>query len=1151
MRISRLLLERYGRFENCALDFCAATPDLHVIYGANEAGKTTALAGICDLLFGFQPRSPYNFRFDYPLLRVGAELQEGGIVLACRRRKANTGSLVDERDKPINEGPLLAMLHGQNRETFRLSFGLDQDTLRRGGEAMLDASNDAGRALFAAGSGLTGISALLDDIEEEADGIWGVRSKAARTYTKAESDLKESLAAIKDKGLKAKAWTNARKALEKTGADLEDLKAKLSAVIAESRKVERVRRIASHVRLRASLIRQIEEGAGAPDIAVHNETAAEAAMNEAEEAARAGEAAERLCEDAARRMTEHQADPAILAEANAIENLIRDYGAVAKVGSDLKRIEEERTALGDDIENLRADAGIGAEAPLSQANVARLRHLAGEYAAGAASLREIESNEETLRERLKSPSGASATPMPDGEFTALAEAVDEARGLGADMDERCARARSSATAAAREAEAALGRLSPWSGNIEALASLAVPGSGEIDAAKSALTLQRDAVARAKEETRRIKEEVERLGLEIAGLPRGSVVSADELAASRQSRSESWMPLRGYILDHEPLEDAARATEEFEAGVEAADELADRRFSLAAASTRLLALEADKARCELHLAQAQRRGEATAEALSRMEDEWAEGLAAAGLPALEPVRLEGWLSRRIEALDALKECARIEEEAARDEARRDRALEALLALPGLPSGPGTSPETLAAALAQAERKRTQAELVKSEVASARRETKRTEDDLASQAGRKSVVVDAMTKHIEAWKDALSQSGLQLDIAGAETRLAVMDVLRQKIDEARGLDRRIAGMKRDTAEFSERLKALAERLGLDETEPGLLNDLHKRLSAARAAEILLEEIGREEARREGEAKAAAAKRAAALEALRPVLEMTGTKDMTELSRAIERSRALREARLSLAGCEKTILAEGEGYQLDELVADVAATDPDTLSARSADLQRDIDALNVSISAAAQAHGEAQRSFTDMEALAPGAAAAAAASDAEQAKAEMAAQAEAYILKRAQALMLKKVIETYRMRHQDPLLARAGEIFRTLTLGRYGSLDVALDGASPRLVGIRHDGKSAIGIEAMSEGTTDQLFLALRLASVEQSADAGIRLPFLADDLFVNFDDERAEAGFRVLGELAGRTQVLFFTHHRHLADIARNVFGPNGYSESKLG
>ncbi|MDP3673644.1 MAG: hypothetical protein Q8R44_00890 [Novosphingobium sp.] len=78
-----------------------------------------------------------------------------------------------------------------------------------------------------------------------------------------------------------------------------------------------------------------------------------------------------------------------------------------------------------------------------------------------------------------------------------------------------------------------------------------------------------------------------------------------------------------------------------------------------------------------------------------------------------------------------------------------------------------------------------------------------------------------------------------------------------------------------------------------------------------------------------------------------------------------------------------------------------------------------------------------------------------------------------------------------------------------------------------------------------------LALRLTAVEQSVAAGVRLPFLADDLFVNFDDERSEAGFRVLAKLAKSTQVLFFTHHPHLAAIARAVVGAEIHSECSLG
>ena len=56
--------------------------------------------------------------------------------------------------------------------------------------------------------------------------------------------------------------------------------------------------------------------------------------------------------------------------------------------------------------------------------------------------------------------------------------------------------------------------------------------------------------------------------------------------------------------------------------------------------------------------------------------------------------------------------------------------------------------------------------------------------------------------------------------------------------------------------------------------------------------------------------------------------------------------------------------------------------------------------------------------------------------------------------------------------------------------------------------------------------------------------------ADDLFVNFDDERAEAGFQVLAEIARSSQVLFFTHHPHLVEIAKAVVGVEFHSECRL-
>ena len=81
----------------------------------------------------------------------------------------------------------------------------------------------------------------------------------------------------------------------------------------------------------------------------------------------------------------------------------------------------------------------------------------------------------------------------------------------------------------------------------------------------------------------------------------------------------------------------------------------------------------------------------------------------------------------------------------------------------------------------------------------------------------------------------------------------------------------------------------------------------------------------------------------------------------------------------------------------------------------------------------------------------------------------------------------------------------------------------------------------VPGLSSGTEDQLFLALRIAAVEDYLTGALALPFVADDLFVNFDPERSAAGFEVLGQLAEQTQVLFYTHHPHLVEVAQETLG----------
>ena len=83
--------------------------------------------------------------------------------------------------------------------------------------------------------------------------------------------------------------------------------------------------------------------------------------------------------------------------------------------------------------------------------------------------------------------------------------------------------------------------------------------------------------------------------------------------------------------------------------------------------------------------------------------------------------------------------------------------------------------------------------------------------------------------------------------------------------------------------------------------------------------------------------------------------------------------------------------------------------------------------------------------------------------------------------------------------------------------------------------------VPVEGMSEGTRDQFYLALRLAYLEDYAARAEPAPFIGDDLFLTFDDARTAHGLEALAAVGDTIQPILFTHHRHVADLARARLG----------
>lgn len=124
----------------------------------------------------------------------------------------------------------------------------------------------------------------------------------------------------------------------------------------------------------------------------------------------------------------------------------------------------------------------------------------------------------------------------------------------------------------------------------------------------------------------------------------------------------------------------------------------------------------------------------------------------------------------------------------------------------------------------------------------------------------------------------------------------------------------------------------------------------------------------------------------------------------------------------------------------------------------------------------------------------------------------------------LSMEILYHTLRYGIEDPLpviIKRANEIFETLSYGRYTQIKL-----NQQQVKVVQFSGILFEVHELSQGTLEQLYIALRLAFVE-SAQSIVKLPIIIDDAFVNFDDRRKSSMYQVLQEMSKSIQILFFT------------------------
>lgn len=1144
MRLHRIDLIKYGKFTDRSLEFPQSSRDFHLIVGPNEAGKSTLRSAILDLLFGIPPRSPHAFLHPLNELRLGASVGNQSGTLEFQRAKAQKQTLRTTTDSVLPDNALMPFLGTADRNFFDQMFGLDHTRLVAGGNSILNAENDIGQVLFQSAAGIASLGKIRDALMAEADKLWAPRKAAERAYYRAADLLDKATTTLKDTTVRTKVWSEANARLETVKEELGSVGQQLRQLEIDRSRLERVRRCAPFLRAAREIEQQLAELGTVVELPAG--AAATVAVAERELAT-----AQKLLELYSNEVGKTQQELASIRIDTTILGLASDitsfeecrlrYGAHAR---DIGRREQEIGLLQADLR--KACAQLGWEYESEDALKARLpsmlvrrelSRLSRAHSGLAQVLRAAEQAEQAKATEIRQLSQELAE-MNTGEVRpALRAALDNARAIG-DPEPALLKQQSvlsKARTALTGAEQALGK---WNKPIPELAAMQLPGpEALLRVAQDRQTLDADRKALSK----RIQEQAEAVStidLKIAQLKESHRPTAPEtVVQAREERDASWSAIKAGMIGPQ------QGAEQFEAGMRRADELADKRLENVEVAAELQSQQHQLQRAMLLQSTLSGQLSQLKEQIAEFDKLWEQSAASFGLPGMRLDDIGDWIAKREKALAAAAEWQEAQESAdalARQVEEARLALATALRDAGL-DVPETDKLPMLCALAESH-------IRSLEDAKVRRET--LEGQLkAAKLQAQSLATAAVEARTEMdgwqgeWSQALAHAGLAQDskIGTVEGALELITQIDEQLEKVRQIRvERIGAMKADLEKFAEQARRLSRQFGtaFDSMPPEqIAQELAKRLAVARNAQTEANRLNDALRAANAEMKRAQESIETASASLKPLMERAGVDSLALLTEAVSRSDARRQLVSALTAAKDQLLDGGDGLTREQLAEEIDAVD---LSQLTAELEHTTKEHAAAVQRQAMLSAEKEKANGTLEAIGGTGAAAVAEALRQEALAEMADAAERYVKVFTAGRLLRWSIDRYREEKQGPMLSRAGAIFAKLTQGAFQKLVVDFDVQPMALEGQRADGK-LVPISGMSDGTRDQLYLALRLAALELHLEQAPPLPFIADDLFINYDDGRSTAGFEALAALSEKTQVIYLTHHDHLVAPVREVFG----------
>ncbi|MDA3897082.1 MAG: AAA family ATPase, partial [Desulfobacteraceae bacterium] len=1047
MRILNLNLMAFGPFEGVFLDLSQGKHGLNIIYGPNEAGKTSALRALRQVFYGIPVRSDDNFRFPHNKMRIGATIcnNDGDIIEFIRRKgKSNTLRAIDD-ESILDDSALTPFLKGVDVDLFSNMFGIDHSDLVKGGKEIITGGGNLGQLIFAAGSGITSIRDVQTELQNKADALFKPNGKLPLINASIRR-VKENRKKIRDTQLASSDWVNHDQALQTALASKEDLDNKLTDDRTEKNRLERIKDALPIIAQRNELIEGLNPYASAillPDNFSKQRREYISNLKIAEnDQAQALENIKQLQNE----IDHLNISDLILHNADTIESIYQELGGYDKAARDRIQLQTRMDILHSEakliLQGLRDDLTIDEtdQLRLNKKNTLHIQELGSRYeriiTLIESTRKQIPGLEQDIQNISIRLSGLQSPRPIEKLYHAVEQAVEYAP-----LEKQYLEELSEILLAEQSLEVELARQSFWTGSIDEFERLTTPSLETIDVFEDELETVNQSILSLKKDIKQLEarltetvRKTEELNLNF------SVPTENDLVLSRKRRDNDWRIIASALKPIPASKDdsnkllkqfpqTADLCSAFEDSMFHADEIADRLRREADRVATLAKLLSDKSDIEKKLQTRQEAKTVHEKAHKKIADSWIQQWSPAGIVPASPKEMRAWTVKK---LDISSRFADIRVRKNRTQTRKTaindlrQKLSQDFASIGEPIPEAF--ETLEDLVKRGKRviehekdlleKRKQLENEKN-----RKQTLLSELNIRTQINEKE-----LTQWQQLWEQAVKPLGLDANAlpAHAGVMLEELKSLFDKLKEAGVLQKRISGIDRDTAAFNysvtELIDITAKDLAGHPADKAAL-EINTRLRHAQRADskkqTLEIQINKENLRIRQSAKAIMDIQAF----LQTMCEEAGCRSYKELSEAENRSNRRRELESEIKTVESQLLKLSAGSSIEDFVKESLTAEPDSIVSKIDTLSENIDILTKEKSNLDQTIGSERTELNKMDGSAH---AAILAEETQSIIGSLEENIESYVRFKMAAIILNESIEKFRDKNQSPVLQKASSFF-----------------------------------------------------------------------------------------------------------------------------